>query len=131
MKRGHRHSAKGRLVSVFWGIVSAVAAFITVSFVMAAIAYSTANPTARVGIYSLSSLTLCGFVCGIVTSRVKKEGGIFCALLAALAVVALIFAVRLIIGSLTLSAALSAISFIGAALVGAYLARPKQRRHGR
>ncbi len=132
MKRRYgKTKEQGALRSVLFGIASAAAVFVLAALVMSAVAYGTSNPTSKVGIYSLLSFTLAGFASGVVTSRLKGSGGIFCALISGAAAVASIFTVRLIIGSLSGSFALSALSYLGACMLGAYFARPRARRHGR
>ncbi len=130
MKRHYgRFKERGQLSSLLSGIIAAIAAFLIISLIMTAIAYSGSDPTKKIGIYSLISLALTGFVSGAVTSKLKGSGGILCALISGILITLIILTVRLIIGSLSGSFALSSLSYLGACMLGAYLLRPRARRH--
>ena len=114
--------------ALFFGFLVSVITLSLLSLLFTLFAYKSADPTARVGIYSLLSLTLSGFIGSAMTSR---RSGFNVALILAIICAVMLTATRLIFSSLDVSSVIALISYVGACLVGAYLSRPRARRSRR
>ena len=129
-RRSNTGSHAGTFAIIFGFIISATAVLI-LSLLLSLIAYKGQDPTARVGLFALVSLTLGGFFGGVGTSRIKGEGGVGCAAILGVLGALILIALRLIFSEVGASALLSAATFVGACILGAYLARPRHKRHRR
>ncbi len=116
----------GLLISSLIALFS-VAVF---SFAFALITASAENPSERMGLYSLAALIASGIFSGVLTCRLY---GTCRAMLSALLTVLVMMLIGIIISSGKLSGAafMNYASFIGTFTVGAYLGRPRDKRHKR
>ena len=119
-------------ISVLLGIaVSAICVF-AFSLVLALIAYKSADPTAKAGIYSMIVLIISSLVSGIAVSRLKRDGGVLCACISASIFVLILLSVKLCFGKgLTVPFGINCASYIAISTVVSYLLRPKTRRRHR
>ena len=78
------------------------------SLIMALVANSSEDPTGKIGIYSLVSMTVSAIAGGIFSSRMRGDGGVLYALLVSLAIVL----VMLLIAVITCSGKVSGSAFM-------------------
>ena len=104
MKRRSMNGSRGGAYAIFYGALLTVAAILTLSLFFSIVAYKSGNPTARLGLFSLITLTVSGFIGGAVTSRIKGAGGIGYALALAAGFALLLLSTRLIFSFVDASA---------------------------
>ena len=131
MKRRSTIGSHTGAFAIIFGFIISATAVLFIALLLCITAYKGQDPTARVGLFALVSLTLGGFFGGVGTSRIKGEGGVGCAAILGIGGALILIAMRLIFSAVGASAFLTATTFIGACILGAYLARPRQRRHRR
>ena len=98
-----------------------------VCLIMAAIAYSTNNPTANIGLASLASLVISAVISGITITRIKGDGGIKLAGLVSIAVVLILLLIALIMkkGSVLPSAFMNYGCYVGIFVLSAYIGKKR------
>ncbi len=110
-----------------------VVLLLAVSLASAAIAYSSDDPTGKIGIYSLVSLIISAAACGFGVSRFKGEGGIAMAALVALSISLLMMTLGAILGGGRLggSAVMNYLCYFGVAVIFSVLGKKREKRHRR
>ena len=103
------------------------------SLVMSAIAYSSPDPTGKIGIYSLVSLIVSAAVSGFLISRLSGSGSVGMAALTSLATVLVLILFGAIAsgGKLGVSALMNYLCYFGVALLFSLFGKKRERRHRR
>ena len=114
----------------FLEVLLSIAAIILSSFVMAIIANGSKNSTANLALYALLSLLISAALSGFFISRLRTDGGVKWALLAAVAVVLLMSGGAMIIckGKIAPASIMNYLSYLGVCLIFTYLGRKKEKR---
>ena len=128
MKGRSRSTSHTPIFSILVGFLVSGAALLVIALIFSFIAYGGSDPMAKVGIFSLLTLALGGFFAGIGVSRTRGEGGIGTSALFALISSAALIAIRLIFSSVGISALMSVGAYALSCILGAYFARPRQKR---
>ena len=107
-----------------------IASLLLCAFIMALICYSGKDPARSAGVFSLVALVLSAMTSGVVTTRIKGDGGAKFAGLSSLALMLLLFFVALIIekGSVHPSAFMNYGCFVGVAILSAIIGRKREKR---
>ena len=115
------------------GLLISVGVLVITSLVMSALAYSSPDPTGKIGIYSLVSLILSAAISGFMVSRFFSDGGIGIALLTSFSVVLILMLFGVIIGGGRLGggAFMNYLSYFGVALLFTIFGKKRERRHRR
>lgn len=106
-----------------------VSLIILLSLISAAIVGSLDDPTESVGIFSLGSMLVSAAISGILSTRIKGEGGLRFATLVALSVVLIMLLINVIISSGRVSggAFMNYGCYLGVAALSAFLGRKRER----
>ena len=115
---------------IFMGAGFALAVVVTMSLLLAVLAYFTNDPTATTGAFSLLALLLAGAVSGFVTSRVRADGGMLIGSVSAVIAAIIILCIGLVWqgGLLPLCAVLNTVAFTVVSCASALLGKKKKKR---
>ena len=128
-KKQTKKDARGRLFLMCLGISLGI--LLAASLIMSAVAYSSSDPTGKIGIYSLASLIISAALAGFIGSRLSDSVGV--ATLTALATVLILILVGAVIsgGRLGLGALMNYLCYFGVATLFSLFAKKRVRRHKR
>ena len=103
------------------------------SLIMALVANSSEDPTGKIGICSLVSMTISAIAGGIFSSRMRGDGGVLYALLVSLAIVLVMLLIAVITcsGKVSGSAFMNYGCYLGIFTISAILGKRHTNRHGR
>ena len=125
---GFKRSGGGEVARTFL-ICFAISVLLILLFslISAVIVGSLDDPTKSVGLFSLATMLLSAAVSGVVSSRIKGEGGLKFATLVALAVVLIMLLVNVIIsnGKVSGGAFMNYGCYLGVAALSAFLGRKR------
>jgi len=129
----HKFKTSAHSGALIFGLLISVISLSLSALVLSFILSKLEDPVAYIGIASLFILILSAAISGFATSKKKGEGGTLCALLSALIVSALIFAVSLIAsgGKVKLSFLMNILCYLLVSATFGKLAsfKKKRRRH--
>ncbi len=122
--------ARGRLFLI--GLALSLGTVLAASLVMSAVAYSSDDPTGKIGIYSLIALVASAAVSGFSVSRLCQSGGAGMTALVSLATVLILMLSGVIIGGkLGLSSVMNYLCYFGVAMLASLLGKKRERRRRR
>ena len=129
-----KRALKNSLFQSFFICLSISAGVIVfLSLIFAIIANLLDDPTENLGLFSLAAMLLSAAVSGIVSTRIKGEGGVGFSSLVALTIVLVMLLINVIICvvKISLGAIMNYICYLGVAAMAAFLGRKKEgkRRH--
>ena len=116
-----KEPSRARLFLIGLGI--SLGTLFGVSLIMSAIAYSSPDPTGKIGIFSLVSLIISSLIAGLLHRRLYRGRGMGMGALTALAttLIMLIFGAIISGGHLGLSAVMNYLSYLGIGLLSALI----------
>ena len=128
-KKQTKTDGRGGLFLMSLGISLGI--LLAASLIMSAVAYSSADPTGKIGIYSLVSLIVSAALAGFIASRLSDSVGL--STLTALATVLILILVGAVIsgGKLGLGALMNYLCYFGVATLFSLFAKKRVRRHKR
>lgn len=132
MFKGKRINDGGIMKSFIISFCLSFLIILLLSLLSALIAGSLDDPGKVIGLFSLGSLLVSAAVSGVVSSRIKGEGGLKFAILVALAVVLIMLLINVIVcsGKVSGGSFMNYGCYMGVAALSAFLGR-KRDRHKR
>ena len=127
MNKKHRTGAR----ALFFGIIFTISAFFIISFVCAIIISRTENPSAHLALAAVSAFFSTAAVSAFATAKYKGEGGMYPAMLSALAcvLISLIIGVIVTNGKLPLINVVNLLCYLGISFIFALLAKKRTQRY--
>lgn len=132
MFKGKRINDGGIMKSFIISFSISFLIILLLSLLSALIAGSLDDPSRAVGLFSLGSLLVSAAASGVISSRIKGEGGLKFAILVALAVVLIMLLINVIVcsGKVSGGSFMNYGCYMGVATLSAFLGR-KRERHKR
>lgn len=132
MLKGKKVNDSGVMKNFLISFSISVLVIVLLSLLSSLIVSGLEDPGGVIGIFSLGSLLISAVVSGVMSSRIKGDGGLKFATLVALAVVLLMLLINVILcgGKVSGSSFMNYGCYMGVAVLSAFLGR-KRERHAR